>query len=315
MSTSPGNTAPPSSLPENILLFLPSSLPQHIHALSELQMICKLEQCLREPQADDALAEIRHQRRVIQGLWQFKWLNVSGTGNRPNMRMLKLYRQFNDKTERAAAKYRTARNALDVLDPGGAWSKQMKELNKKDISGPGRDPEDTSTMNSHYEPSWIWLVPHASVAEMDENEFNENMQVEWVKARAHMRRWNEEVMIIKEEMRRVLAYHQWKAALWREQSFFQGDEAIVSGISGYAHKQAAISIQIAEQCAGYWLPYLKEKDIVVSWASEFENLLDDTGSQVSVQDIVGGEGEFDGDDDELDMEEGEDDDLFDFSDD
>ena len=68
--------------------------------------------------ADDALAEIRHHRRVIQGLWQFKRMNVSGTGNRPNTRMLNLYKWFNSKTERAAAKYRLARNALHVLDPG-----------------------------------------------------------------------------------------------------------------------------------------------------------------------------------------------------
>jgi hypothetical protein len=125
---------------------------------------------------------------VIQGLWQFKRLNVSGTGNRPNTRMLNLYKRFNGKTEWAAAKYRLARNALDVLDPGGPWSKRLKELNKKDISGPGRDPEDTTTTNSTYEPSWIWLVPRANIAEMDENEFNENMQVEWVKARARRRR-------------------------------------------------------------------------------------------------------------------------------
>ena len=46
--------------------------------------ICQLERQLREPQADDALADIRCQRCVIQGLWQFKKLNVSGTGNKPN---------------------------------------------------------------------------------------------------------------------------------------------------------------------------------------------------------------------------------------
>ena len=90
--------------------------------------MCKLELRLREPQADDALAEIRHHRRVIQGLWQFKRLNVSGMGNRPNTRMLNLYKRFNGKTERAAAKYRSARIALDVLDPGGLWSKQIRRI-------------------------------------------------------------------------------------------------------------------------------------------------------------------------------------------
>ena len=51
----------PASLPENIPLFLLSLLPPQICALPELQAICQLEQCLCEPQADNALAEIRHQ--------------------------------------------------------------------------------------------------------------------------------------------------------------------------------------------------------------------------------------------------------------
>ena len=37
-----------------------------------------------------------------------------------------------------------------------------------------------------------------------EDEFNKSMQVEWSKARAHMQRWNEELLIIQEEMRRVI---------------------------------------------------------------------------------------------------------------
>jgi len=96
---------PPNALPENIALYLPSSLPSHIRALPELKDICQLEQRLREPQAEDALGEIRRQRRVIQGLWYFKKLNVSGTGNRPNTKMLTLYKHFENKTQQAAEKY------------------------------------------------------------------------------------------------------------------------------------------------------------------------------------------------------------------
>ena len=89
---------PPESLPEDIPLFLPSSLLSHIRALPEVGEICQLERRLREPQADDALAEIRRQRRVIQGLWLFKHMNMSGTGNKPNTRMITLYKRFDNKT-------------------------------------------------------------------------------------------------------------------------------------------------------------------------------------------------------------------------
>ena len=138
----------PETLPENIPLLLLSSLPAHISVLPELKEICQLEQRLHEPQADDALAEVRRQRRVIQGLWLFKRLNVSGMGNRPNTRMISLYKRFSNKTDQAAEKYKSAWRALSVLDPGGSWSARFRELKKEHISGPRRDPEDASTTNS-----------------------------------------------------------------------------------------------------------------------------------------------------------------------
>ena len=281
-NTEPYPSSPSEVLAENLPLFLPSSLPPPIRALPELKDICSLERRLREPQADDALAEIRRQRRVIQGLWLFKRLNASGTGNRPNTRMLGLYKRFNNKTDCAAQKYRVAWRALSTLDPGGSWAERLKELKAKDVSGPGRDPDDSTASNSRYQPSWIWLVQQvaqSSGAEshIGEDEFNENMRVEWAKARARMMRWKEEWLLVQEEMRRVVAYHKWKADWWRERSSMRSnaDPVILSGISGYAHKQADMCTRMADQCALYWLPHLKSQGggIMPSWGIEYEHLL------------------------------------------
>jgi hypothetical protein len=268
-------------------------LPSHIRALPELKEICNLERRLREPQADDALAEIRRQRRVIQGLWLFKRLNVSGTGNRPNTRMIGLYKRFNNKTDRAAQKYRVAWRALGILDPSGSWSERLKELKSKDVSGPGRDPDDSTASNSRYEPSWIWLVQHSSGSgsemHIGEDEFNESMRVEWAKARARMMRWKEELMLVQEEMRRVIAYHKWKADWWRERGSMRHhpDQVISSGISGYAHKQADMSTRMAEQCALHWLPHLKLQGIMPSWGLEYEHLLvEPRGSTCGPHDVL-----------------------------
>ena len=265
---------PRETFAENIPLFLPSSLPVHIRTLPELDDICKLERRLREAQADDALAEVRRQRCIIQGLWQFKKLNVSGTGNKPNTRMLTLWKRFDKKTKRAAQTYRTARRALRTLDPEGSWTSRLKELHDKDISGPGKDPEDTSTTNSRYEPSWIWMVTHSSNdnLELDEEDFNESMRIEWAKARARMMRWKEELLIVQEEMWRVIAYHGWKAAWWRDRgvSRSEGDATVLSGLSGYANKQESICNRMAERCAIYWLPHLTEEGIRPEWATEYD---------------------------------------------
>src|ERR1700678_3839488 len=173
-----------------------------------MKKLCQLECHLREPQADDALADVRHQRRIIQGFWQFKPINVSGIGNKPNTRMLALYKRLESKTKRATQKYRVAYAALKVLDPNGSWSTCLKELADKDVSGPGRDHTSEST-NSHYEPSWIWLTLRVNKSSntdtgMGEEEFNESMRVEWAKTGARKAPWTEELLILQEEMRRVI---------------------------------------------------------------------------------------------------------------
>ena len=249
---------------------MPSSLPRHIRSLPALQEACLLEQRLREPQADDALADICRQRRVIQGLWQFKKLNVSGTGNKPNTRLINLYKRFDKKTKRFAEKYRTAWQALRTLDPNGSWAIHLKELKDSDIRGPGKDANDTTT-SSRYEPSRIWLVQRGTEAGISEEEVNECMRAEWAKTRARMSRWNEELLLVQEEMRRVLVYHKWKALWWRTRSAMRSvnDMAILSGLSGYAHKQAAIWERMANQCARYWLPRLRTRGIMPSWEAEY----------------------------------------------
>jgi hypothetical protein len=62
-------------------LFFPSLLPLELHQHPELNDIHEAEHHLCKAQADDALADVHCLCHVIQGLWQFKKLNVLGTGN------------------------------------------------------------------------------------------------------------------------------------------------------------------------------------------------------------------------------------------
>ena len=199
--------APPSeNFPKTITLFMPSSLTCHIRTLPMLHDICQLERQLCEPQADDVLADIRHQQRVIQGLWQFKKLNVSGMGNGLNTRLITLYKRFDNKTKQFSQRYRTAWQAMCILDPDGPWLTCLKELKDIDICGPGKDLDNTCLSNSCYKASWIWLMPRVTSESnnpeggMHEEEFNDHMRVEWAKAQAHVMRWKEELLLVQEEM-------------------------------------------------------------------------------------------------------------------
>ncbi|KAF9542834.1 hypothetical protein CPC08DRAFT_738695 [Agrocybe pediades] len=60
--------------------------------------------------------------------------------------------------------------------------------------------------------SWIWLNNPGSSSQEDDD--SDVMRVEWAKSRARAARATEEVMLLKEEMRRVLAYMHWKEKWW-----------------------------------------------------------------------------------------------------
>ncbi|KAF8221054.1 hypothetical protein L208DRAFT_1330325 [Tricholoma matsutake] len=195
---------------EAIPLFLPSSLlPNQQPSLAFAKcLLCEV--CLRIAQAEDALADIRHYLHLISGFWQFKKVNISGTGNRPNTRMCTLFNRFNHCIKLSMLRYSAAHTCLLAADPMGEWNSRLKELKKSDVRGPGRmdfsmemsDALDTS--KGHFEISWIWLVPRpATETEVDASEeiLDEGMRVEWSKSQARKMWWEEEVELLQEEMR------------------------------------------------------------------------------------------------------------------
>lgn len=298
---------------EEMPLYLPSTLPPDVRNLPELQAVYNSERRLREAQADDSLANIRRIRRVIQGMWEFKKINISGTGNRPNTRILDMYKSLTNKIDRYKHSYRIAHAALQVLDPNGTWSLRLKVLNEKDIRGPGKDPDDP-TQNSRYEPSWIWLVGcnPSSESEVVEEDFNDSMRVEWAKAQARAARWGEELLIVQEEMRRTLEFLTWKSSWWISEACKRvvEDPGLQDGIRAYAYKQAAIQTRMAERCAHHWLPVLMKQGITPSWKSQFWNpvaSLQNGQEDHKTHDNVSNDGFTDGEDEnQSDLEDEED---------
>jgi len=77
------------NLAENVPLYLPSGILDATRQL--ITHVADKELRLRIAQADEALEDVRRGRRMITGLVQFKKLNISGAGNKPNTRMRTLY--------------------------------------------------------------------------------------------------------------------------------------------------------------------------------------------------------------------------------
>ena len=148
----------------------------------------------------------------------------------------------------------------------------MRDLRDKDIRGPGK--EDSGPGNGRYEPSWIWLVIRVSSApDMGDSEqvLDDSLQVEWAKAQARKQRWEEEVLLVQEEMRRVVMYHEWKAGWWHSQAARRSDvdASVVHGVMAYAEKQAYFCECLARSCVASWLPVLKGNGPAQDWEARY----------------------------------------------
>jgi hypothetical protein len=94
-----------------------------------------------------------------------------------------------------------------------------------------------------------------------------DMRVEWAKTRARAERWSEEIILLNEEMRRVLQYLNWKATWWLQQQGHRADASpdIRNGIDAYAAKQADLVLRLARSFAAEWYPMLVKHDMPIVW--------------------------------------------------
>jgi len=81
------------------------------------------------------------------------------------------------------------------------------------------------------------------------------LRVEWAKAKAHAARWEEEVILLDEEMRRTLQFCSWKAKWWRDQQSLRvlaTDHILSDGLKAFAEQQAAQEFDIAKDWEVKW---------------------------------------------------------------
>jgi hypothetical protein len=297
---------------EDVPLFLPSSLSPNLQTTPGFTKALAHEVKLRIAQANDALADIRHNLRTISGLWQFKKVNISGTGNHPNTRMRSLFNRFNHRMRQSVLRYCTARSALIAAKTGQQWEDTLPDLKDSDVRGPGKDDfylqeagkAIHGASKGRYEISWIWLVPK-SKSEVDTNSseqvFDEGLRVEWSKSQARKMRWEEEVQIIQEEMRRTIVYYEWKEQWWLQNARQATcDDSIQHGIIAYTQKQAYYCKCLAEGFAMAWLPFLQSEGIEPDWEHRYDQSI--SGKKSGPLGVEKGKGEDENSEGEIEEE-------------
>ncbi|THU99435.1 hypothetical protein K435DRAFT_794947 [Dendrothele bispora CBS 962.96] len=234
---------PDISHPEKIPLFLPSSCgTASARSRACIGDLPGIEAKLRRSEAYDALEGIRDGLRVRTMSARFKLRNI--TGQVESGRAGGILRQIDIKIHSRKIRYRLARAALSRLWGPGDWEKDLKELKDEDVRGINEralNKEETAERRVRIERlkssgvfdedseeylieegivsrvrgesrrtlSWIWYDIK------DDSEFQDAIRVEWCKAQARMLRWREEVLLLCEELRRMVAYMAWRATWWK----------------------------------------------------------------------------------------------------
>ncbi|KAF8132456.1 hypothetical protein EV363DRAFT_1163307 [Boletus edulis] len=256
----PGSSS--TLLPENFKLWLPSELMPSTPCSPLLR---HYEWQLRHAQAHDALDSLRQALRCRSYLYKFKDANLRGQG--ANTRARNLLKKVDTRIEAASVQYQTAYNALTALGPllqRSSWQldlQPLRTLRAEDIRAM-TDLLDGETMGRK-SISWIWKVRGAMATtttdDAAENAIaQEAVRMEWCKARARAMRWGEEVVLLSEEMRRVLEFLRWDASRWEgwAKAVPLGESAQTEGHVAYAIRQATVKHTLLGQFEEKWAELL-----------------------------------------------------------
>ncbi len=123
----------------------------------------------------------------------------------------------------------------DAVDEEEEEEPDLDDPNERGL--PPRKKRKKGTGETRKQLSWIWQTLTQA---LDANEDDNILRAEWARSRARVRRASEEVMLLCEEMRRVLESLEFKALWWDNKYDARGNENVElrEGVSAYASEQA-----------------------------------------------------------------------------
>lgn len=271
-ATSTNTTSVPSS--ETFKLWLPSQIGRSAPCDERLQ---RTEWRLRFAQGHDALRSLRSSLRAQTAVLKYKDRNLRGQG--ANTRARSTLKTIDARIEAAASRYECAHKALVIL--GGllgeaGWQSSLRPLNRQDIHSMSDLLWGES--EGRRKLSWIWNMCGAGGSEKDDTGGLEgthdttksflltdsaaDMRIEWCKARARAMCWGEEVELLREEMRHILAFLMWEAARWdeRQDSVIPTSLEHQDGCVAYAKRQAFLRRELAASFEARWAEILAQSE-------------------------------------------------------
>ncbi|KAJ7717597.1 hypothetical protein B0H16DRAFT_1740547 [Mycena metata] len=260
----------PAPNAEEVTLWLPSALPTSVRKDGCRAGLPEMEGRLRVGQCRDALVKLRstlHAKRYL-----LTWRDSGGVvGQRAATRAFTLIGRVGERVDVAAAKYRAGRAALLSLR-GVAECTAWRELKAADVQLDEEVEVDTAarrrlgligskwsrrmaaaSVSAKRKLLWIWTADGGPGD--DEKELHDSIRVEWSKAKARKERWEEEVELLREEMKRVLCFLRWRSLWWEGRRGSRKEKVspqLRAGLEAYAARQAANARAIARSFKTAW---------------------------------------------------------------
>ncbi|KAJ7180060.1 hypothetical protein C8R43DRAFT_871124 [Mycena crocata] len=280
-----------SRRPEDTKLYLPSFFPKEEAEGLCVKGLVEEESRLRQAQAVTALRDLRRHLRIRTVAFYFKRKHTAGQAAYTKSQALQSSIEVHIRG--AVTQYQTARAALLQLRGPGEWERIFLVLQKSDVRGMNErtlnreeeeeerqarivqglppDGEELDEFGEVVVPtvlfnlelgegkrflSWIWYTTTTTTTgdTTADGKLHDDIRVEWTKARARADRWREELILLDEEMRRVLVYCEWKAHWWRDRRVPRTgiSPELKEGLCAYALEQEARERWWAEKWAAKW---------------------------------------------------------------
>ncbi|KAL1658224.1 hypothetical protein GGF50DRAFT_67680 [Schizophyllum commune] len=266
---------------ESMRLFLPFELTNTAREAVCAPGVVKTEIALCVAEAEQSLEDLRRALRLKTATNQFRQANVRhiGMATRAHTAFDKIAKRVHI----AKARYRFARNCLLRLQGPGDWERRLRPLEDEDVwalneralnaeelverdraRALGHDVDwsvdDTVVLagvlnagEGSRRLSWIWYLDPGQAA-VTEGNLNEALRVEFLKSKARRDRDREEILLLLEEMRRVIASLDHDAQEWVQRAHARAgcDTALADGLCSYAMEQAALRSERAAVLDSKW---------------------------------------------------------------
>ncbi|KAJ7611265.1 hypothetical protein FB45DRAFT_1119943 [Roridomyces roridus] len=289
-------------LPEPTRLFMPSEISDPIRRKQACAIgLPAIEGRMRLGEAEDALESVRHRLRTRTMTNRYKLRNWTGQGMMTKGQGI--LRQINIKIHQAKLRYQYSRAALLVLQGHGAWEDRLRVLRDDDVRALNERTLTTEekAQNAHWAElggaiieggveraavlaqgegshtlSWIWYSPGASAfaaSETDDGKFHDTLRMEWCKAYARTRHYSEEIRLLREEMRRTVAFGHSEAADWDALTNAQLPDLspeIREGRRAYAAEHASAEHATCTMLQNRWTGILAKADQYLSGSAELD---------------------------------------------